>query len=90
MANLTAQGAMNSTTSVYVTEEMQYQVSHFILLAVFSGFATTAVVLRFWARRMQTQALAPHDYLIMLGLVSILVASQAKPQFLMHDNRSLH
>ena len=81
---------MKSTTSVYVPEEMQYQVSHFILLAVFSGFATTAVVLRFWARRMLTQALALHDYLIMLGLVSILVASQANSQFLMHHDRSLH
>ncbi|KAL9068035.1 MAG: hypothetical protein Q9161_006480 [Pseudevernia consocians] len=69
MAKITVQGARSSATPGYAPEEMQYQLTHFILLTVFSGFATIAVGLRFWARRMQTQALALHDYLILLGLV---------------------
>lgn len=67
---------MYSTTSGYAPEEMQYHLAHFILLVISSGFAITAVVLRFWARKMQKQALALHDYLIVLGLVTILNSSE--------------
>ena len=55
---------------------MQYHLPHFILLVVSSGFATTAVVLRFWARKIKNQPLALHDYLTVLGLVSILDSSE--------------
>lgn len=90
MAKTTAQGAMSSATSGYAPEEMQYQLPHFILLTVFSGFATIAVGLRFWARRIQTQALALHDYLILLGLVSVFEVSRAESHPLMMNNdRSL-
>ena len=77
---------MSSATPGYAPEEMQYQLTHFILLTVFSGFATIAVGLRFWARRMQTQALALHDYLILLGLVSIFEVSRAEFHPLMMDD----
>ena len=61
---------MSSVTSGNVLKHTQYSVLHFILLIVFSGLATTAVVLRFWARKIQKQAFALHDYFAMLGLVS--------------------
>lgn len=63
---------MISATSGHVPEEMQYHLAHFILLVVSSGFATTAVVLRLWARKLQKQALALHDYLTVLGLIFAL------------------
>lgn len=64
------QGVMDPATSGYAPEEMQYHLGHFIILVMVSGFATSAVVLRFWARKIQNQALALHDYLTVLGLVS--------------------
>lgn len=67
---MVVQGGMHYETSGYAPEEMQYHLAHFILLVVFSGIATTAVVLRAWARKIQNQALALHDYLTLLGLVS--------------------
>ena len=67
---MVVQGGMQSATSGYAPKEMPYHLAHFIILVVFSGFATTAVVLRFWARKIQNQVLAIHDYLTLLGLVS--------------------
>ena len=47
-----------------------YELPHFITIVVFTLLATVTVVLRLWARRIQKQALALNDYLIVLGLVS--------------------
>lgn len=63
---------MHPATSKYAPQEMQYHLFHFILLTVFSGFATTTVVLRIWARKIKSKVLELNDYLIMLGLVSIV------------------
>ena len=61
---------MNSTSSGYdESQEMQYHPFHFALLVGFSGVATTAVILRFWARKVLKQTFKLHDYLIVLGLV---------------------
>lgn len=87
MSKVTAQGALNSAKSGYAPEEMQNHVAHFILLVVFSSFATAAVGLRFWARNIRTQTFALHDYLTVLGLVSIPQASRIKPYPLMMDDR---
>lgn len=70
MSMVEARGAMSSATSGNVLKHTQYSVLHFILLVVFSGLATTAAVLRLWARKIQKQAFAIHDYLTVLGLVS--------------------
>lgn len=67
---MVVQAGIHSTTSGYAPEEMKSHLAHFIMLVVFSGFATTAVILRFWARKIQNQVLALHDYLTLLGLVS--------------------
>ncbi|KAF6224588.1 hypothetical protein HO173_012931 [Letharia columbiana] len=72
MSKVTAQGALNSAKSGYAPEEMQNHVAHFILLVVFSSFATAAVGLRFWARNIRTQTFALHDYLTVLGLIFAL------------------
>lgn len=72
MSKVTAQGALNSAKSGYAPEEMQNHVAHFILLVVFSSFATAAVVLRFWARNIKTRTFALHDYLTVLGLIFAL------------------
>ncbi|CAD6586493.1 MAG: hypothetical protein ASARMPRED_002559 [Alectoria sarmentosa] len=63
---------MSTTTSGYEPEYMQYHVAHFVLIVVFSGFAITAVILRFWARKIQKQGFALHDYLTALGLIFAL------------------
>lgn len=82
---------MDTKVAGYVPEEMESHLAHFILLVVFSGFATTSVVLRFWARKMLKQEIALHDYLIVLGLVSILKICRVKLHSLMIvDDRSLH
>ena len=57
---------MSSTTS---GQELQYHPVHFALLVGFSGVATTAVLLRLWARKVLKQTFKLHDYLIMFGLV---------------------
>ena len=77
---------MSTTTSGYEPEYMQYHVAHFVLIVVFSGFAITAVILRFWARKIQKQGFALHDYLTALGLVSIPRLSRVEPQSLMMNN----
>lgn len=46
-----------------------YYVKHVTIISVFTGLAFVAVVLRFWARRMQKMSLELNDYLIVLGLV---------------------
>ena len=43
-----------------------------VLLLIFSIIATLAVVLRFWARRIQKIRLELNDYMIVLGLVGEL------------------
>ena len=58
-----------SATSGYVPYVRKHFVVHFILLLVFAGIATTAVILRLWARRITNQTLALSDYLTLLGLV---------------------
>ena len=50
---------------------MENHLLHFVLLALLSGLAATAVILRFWARKVQDQASALDDYLIVLGLVGL-------------------
>ena len=57
---------MSSTSS---GQEMQYHPVHFALLVGFSGIATTAMILRLWARKVLKQTFKLHDYLIVLGLV---------------------
>ena len=47
-----------------------YEFTYVITLLVFTLLATVTVALRLWARRIQKQALALNDYLIILGLVS--------------------
>ncbi|KAF6232414.1 hypothetical protein HO173_009519 [Letharia columbiana] len=49
-----------------------YYVKHITVLSVFSGLAAVAVVLRFWARRIQKMSLELNDYLIVPGLVCAL------------------
>ena len=46
-----------------------YYTKHITVIAVFSGVASVAVGLRFWARRIQNMSLELNDYLIVLGLV---------------------
>ncbi|KAM0801099.1 hypothetical protein BDR22DRAFT_888768 [Usnea florida] len=60
---------MSSTSS---GQEMQYHPVHFALLVGFSGVATTAVVLRLWARKALKQTFKLHDYLIVVGLIFAL------------------
>lgn len=57
--------------SAYNPIEMQYSFLHFPLLIVFSALAIIAVILRLWARRIQSQAFSLPDYLTVLGLVSL-------------------
>ena len=61
---------MGSATSGYDPIEMHASTLHFYLLIVFSSLAIVAVMLRLWARRIQTQAFSLPDYLTVLGLVS--------------------
>lgn len=63
---------MVSKRSDQASEEMQYLVIHFVILVVFSAFATTIVGLRCWARKLRYQALRLSDYLTVLGLVTVL------------------
>lgn len=51
------------------TIDLSWQLAHFIILMVFSLFASLAVGLRFWARKIQSQRLAISDCLLFLGLV---------------------
>ena len=46
-----------------------YYVKHVTIISVFSGLAAVAVVLRYWARKIQNMSLELNDYLILLGLV---------------------
>ena len=46
-----------------------YYTRHITVIAVFSGVASVAVGLRFWARKIQSMPLELSDYLIVLGLV---------------------
>ena len=46
-----------------------YYTRHITVIAVFSGVATVAVGLRFWARKIQNMSPELNDYLIVLGLV---------------------
>lgn len=46
-----------------------YYVKHITVISVFSGLASVAVVLRFWARRIQRMSPELNDYFIVLGLV---------------------
>ncbi len=48
---------------------LAYYVKHVSIISVFSGLASVAVVLRFWARSIQKMSLELNDYLIVLGLV---------------------
>lgn len=50
---------------------MKDAVLHLVLLAVFSALAVTAVVIRFWARKIKKKAFSLSDYLTVLGLVSV-------------------
>lgn len=53
----------------FFSDDMSYHITHSVLLFVLSIFATLAVALRFWARKIQNIALEPNDYLIVAGLV---------------------
>lgn len=66
----------NGVGAGYPVVPTSYEVAHVVTLLVFTFLATVAVALRFWARRIQKQALALNDYLIVLGLVS---SRQRKP-----------
>lgn len=46
-----------------------YYIKHVTIISVFSGLASVAVGLRFWARRIQKMSLEWNDYFIVLGLV---------------------
>ena len=46
-----------------------YYIKHVTIISVFSGLASVAVGLRFWARRIQKMSLELNDYFIVLGLV---------------------
>ena len=61
---------MPSATLGYKPTEMEDSTIHFTLLVVFSCLAIIAVILRLWARKIQTKAFSISDYLIVLGLVS--------------------
>ena len=62
---------MSSAASVYALEQLQYHLLPFLLITLSSGFAATAVILRFWARKVKDQAFALNDYLVVLGLVGL-------------------
>lgn len=49
-----------------------YYVKHITVISVFSGLASVAVVLRFWARRIQRMSPELNDYFIVLGLLCAL------------------
>ena len=73
MAIIQNPGARSLAVSDYVApEEMRYAVFHFVLIAIFSGLAIIAVGLRLWARKIQKQVFWLSDYLVVLGLVSLL------------------
>ena len=46
-----------------------YYIKHVTIISVFSGLATVAVVLRFWARKIQNVSLELNDLFIIPGLV---------------------
>lgn len=46
-----------------------YYIEHVTIISVFSALASVAVILRFWARKIQRMSLELNDYLIVLGLV---------------------
>ena len=62
---------MGSAKSAYNPIEMQYSTLHFSLLTVFSALAIVAVILRLWARKIQSLAFSLADYLTVLGLVGL-------------------
>ena len=70
MARNTARSAIHLAKAGYAPEDMQYHFLHFVFLVVFSSLATTVVILRFWARKIQHQPLALTDCVLVLGLVS--------------------
>lgn len=47
----------------------KYYVKHVVLISLFSGLASVAVILRVWARRIQKASLDLSDFLIFFGLV---------------------
>ncbi|CAF9908254.1 MAG: hypothetical protein ALECFALPRED_004362 [Alectoria fallacina] len=49
-----------------------YYVKNITIFSVFSGLASVAVILRFWARRTQKMSLELNDHLIVLGLLCAL------------------
>ena len=77
---------MNSTSLGYGPQEMQYHPFHFALLVGFSGVATTAVILRFLARKVLKQTPKLHDYLIVLGLVRTTQSIIDWPRILKMDD----
>ena len=46
-----------------------YYVEHVTIISVFTVLASVAVVLRFWARKIQKMSLELNDFLIVLALV---------------------
>ncbi len=46
-----------------------YHIKQVIIIAIFSGLASVAVMLRVWARRIQNMSLELNDCLILFGLV---------------------
>lgn len=46
-----------------------YYIKHITVISVFTGLASGAVILRYWARRIQKMSLELNDYLIVLALV---------------------
>lgn len=71
MAIVAARGATSSAASGHAPIFMKDAVLHLVLLAVFSALAVTAVVIRFWARKIKKKAFSLSDYLTVLGLVSV-------------------
>lgn len=55
-----------------------YYIKHVIIISVFSGLASVAVIFRLWARRIQKMSLELNDYLIVFGLVRATLPSMSK------------
>ena len=74
MDNTPVNGSRGSVAAPSV--DNSYQLAHFVIIVGFSCFAVIAFALRIWARRIQSQAFALSDYILLLGFVSSIHCAQ--------------
>ena len=71
MSPFTGLNGRSPVTQLHV--DNSNQLAHVILYSVFLFLTTITVILRIWGRKIQKQALATNDYLILLGFVSSML-----------------